>query len=97
MKKNAVKEAFTKWYKWECDTLCLLEQKFKELSEMGCIAYTNKVMQLIKDVDQELKHVTRYLLKYKAIDWDMPTIIMEQDELHECYYKKRNWYRYMLI
>ena len=87
-RKTAVKDAFMKWYEWESDTRALLEKKFKELTDMGCIAYANKVNQLINDVDQELKHVTRDLIKYKAVDWDMCMISMEQDEMHECYRQK---------
>lgn len=87
-RKSAVKDALMKYRDWECETLAFYEKKFKELSDLGCIAYTNKVMDLIKDVDEELKRITRLILKYKAVDWNMVLIEEEQEELHECYKKK---------
>lgn len=87
-RKSAVKEAFQKYYDWEYETLHFYECKFKELSELGCIAYTNKVMELIKDTDKELKHIARSIIKYKAADWDMTLIEEEQDAIHEHYKEK---------
>lgn len=87
-RKSAVKESFQKYYDWEYATLHFYEQKFKELSELGCIAHTNKVMELIKDVDLELKHISRCIIKYKAVDWDMTLIETEQDCIHEYYREK---------
>lgn len=87
-RKSAVRDALMKYRDWESETLTFYEKKFKELSDIGCIAYTNKVMDLIKDVDEELKRITRMILKYKATDWDMVLIEEEQDELHECYKNK---------
>lgn len=87
-RKTAVKDAFIKWHEWETETKSFLEKKFKELTEMGNIACANKVNQLICDVDQELKCITRKVLKYKSIDWDICVIEMEQDEMHE-YYKEK--------
>ena len=36
----------------------------------------------------ELKEADRLALKMHAIDYDMPTMILMQDELHECYREK---------
>ena len=36
----------------------------------------------------ELKEADRLALKMQAIDYDMPTMILMQDELHECYREK---------
>ena len=87
-RKNSVRDAFIKWHEWETQTKSFLEKKFKELTENGNIACANKVNELICNSDQELKIITRKVLKYKSIDWDMTYIEMEQDELHEHYKNK---------
>lgn len=87
-RKQAVKEAFEKWYQWECDTKEFLEKQFKKLTDNYKISDANKVNDLIKSVDQELKCVTRKMLEYKAVDYDMTYIMFQQDELHEHYKEK---------
>ena len=87
-RKQAVKEAMQKYYEWEEETLYIYEQAFKEMADLGKIAYTNKIMDLITKVDCELKKVCRCLLKYKAVDYDMTFIMQEQPELHEKYKEK---------
>ena len=87
-RKNAVKEALQKYYDWEQETLTIFENAFVEMSKLGKIAYTNKIMDLICDVDKELKCVCRMWLKYKAVDFDMVLIEEEQNELHEKYKNK---------
>lgn len=44
--------------------------------------------ELICDVDQELKYLTRKMLEYKAVDYDMDYILFQQNELHE-YFKEK--------
>lgn len=52
------------------------------------IAEANRVNQLICDVDQELKEVTRKMLEYKSVDYSLDYILYQQDELHEKYKEK---------
>jgi hypothetical protein len=87
-RKTAVKDALQKYYEWEQQTLNLYENYFVEMSKLGKIAYSNKIMDLICDVDKELKCVCRMWLKYKATDFDMTLIEQDQDELHKKYKNK---------
>ena len=40
-------------------------------------------------VDEELKYLTREMLEYKAVDYDMDYIMFKQNEIHECYKEKQ--------
>lgn len=87
-RKTAVKDAFEKWCEWEKDTKALYEKMFKKLTENGYIADANKVNELIKGVDNELKHLTRKMLEYKSVDYNMEYIMYQQDEMHSKYEEK---------
>lgn len=87
-RKTAVKEAFEHWYDWEKSTKEFYEGVFKQLTENAKIASANKINELICDVDQELKYLTRKMLEYKAVDYDMDYILFQQNELHE-YFKEK--------
>ncbi len=87
-RKAAVKEAFSKWYEWEKSTKEFYESKFKTLTDNNKIADADKVNCLVCAVDQELKVLTRKMLEYKAVDYDMSYIMYQQPELHE-YYKQK--------
>ena len=58
------------------------------MCDAGEIASACMVRRLVSDVDMELKEADRLALKMQAIDYDMPTMILMQDELHECYREK---------
>ena len=87
-RKNYVKKIYEDWYKWEKETKEFLEEQFKTLTENHKIADANKVNDLICDVDQELKRLTRKMLEYKAVNYDLNYIIYCQPEMHE-YYKEK--------
>lgn len=87
-RKTSVKDAFEKWLNWEKETKTLYEKLFKKLTENSYIADASKVNQLIQGVDAELKHLTRKMIEYKAVDYDMSYIMCEQDEMHNMYENK---------
>lgn len=84
-RRNKVRELYSKWKDWECDTKCFLEKSFKELVEIGAIASANKVNKLIFDVDMELKHLEREMIEYNSIGYDMVYIMEKQQEMHDYY------------
>ena len=88
-RKQAVHDAFEKWYSWEKETKEFYEKQFKILTDNGKIANANKVNELICKVDEELKYLTREMLEYKAVDYDMDYIMFKQNEIHECYKEKQ--------
>lgn len=83
-----MREAFEKWYAWEKETKEFYEKQFKILTDNYKIADADKVNELICKVDEELKYVTREMLEYKAVDYDMDYIMFKQDEIHDCYKEK---------
>lgn len=87
-RKNAVKDALEKWLDWEKESKELYERVFKQLTDNNKIAEADKINELILDVDKEIKLVTRKMLEYKAVDYDMEYILLQQDEMHEEYRKK---------
>lgn len=84
-RKQAVKQAMEKWYEWDKDTKDLYQKMFKKLTENGEIAAADKVNELVKRIDQEVKVLCRKYIEYKALDYDMQYIMFQQDELHEHY------------
>ena len=87
-KRSAVKSGMEMWTDWERKTKKLYEECYCALCEAGEIAASRKIRQLVTDVDMELKEADRLALKMQAIDYDMQTMILMQDELHECYREK---------
>lgn len=87
-RKQAVKDAFQKWYEWETETKEHYEMLFKRLTDNGKIAEADKINELILDVDEEIKRLTRKMLEYRSVDYDMAYILLQQDEMHEEYRKK---------
>lgn len=87
-RKQAVRDALEKWLDWEKETKELYERAFKKLTDNNKIAEADKVNDLILDVEDEIKRVTRKMLEYKAVDYDMQYILLQQDEMHEEYRKK---------
>ena len=87
-KRRAIKDSFVRWRAWEAETKKLYEQSYSNLCDLGEIAAACKVRDLISDVDMELKGVDRMHIKLESIDYDLPTITLCQDELHELYAEK---------
>lgn len=76
------------WLKWERETKSLYEMLYKEAFNLGYIADSCKIKELINDVDCELKKVEKYALNKKAIDYNITSIIAEQDKKHKKYKRK---------
>jgi hypothetical protein len=87
-RKNKVREIFTAWRDWEKSTKDFYQLKFKELTELDAIASANKVNELIKKVDDELKEAERCWLKWNASGWDMSLMIDKQMAIHDKYEEK---------
>jgi hypothetical protein len=87
-KRQAVKDGYLKWRKWELETLELYKKLHKELLELNEIADASKVECLICDVSQELKWIDRDILDLEAVDYDIVYIVECQKCLHEKYKKK---------
>ena len=87
-KRNAVRSGLEKWIAWEKETKELYERMYKELIEIGEVASACKIKRFLKNVDKELKKAQRYQLNKMAVDYDMVTIIGEQEKMHDDYKNK---------
>lgn len=88
VRKQAVERSFNEYQEWESETKELYSQYSIALMNLGCVADSNKVCELVTDVDQELKYLDRMLLKLKAISFDAIGVMEMQEELHEHYAEK---------
>lgn len=87
-RKTAIREAFEKWFDWEKSTKEFYESRFKQLTENSKIAEADKINSIIINVDQELKELTRKLIEYKSVDYDLSYILYQQESMHEYYREK---------
>ena len=84
-RRNAVKIMMEKWVEWERATKKLYQEMFKELCEINEIAAADKVKCYIYDVDEELKHAEKKLIKLESIGYDAVTIIDWQQPMYKKY------------
>lgn len=85
-KKTAIKNGMNIWHNWEKETKLLYEKMYKELMDINEVASAIFIKKCICDVDKELKQVERYVLNKIGMDYDLTTIISEQQEIH-CKYE----------
>lgn len=88
VRKQAVEKAFKEYQEWESNTKKLYSKYSIALMNLGCVADSNKICDLVSDVDMELKHLDRLFLKLKAMSFDAVGIMEMQEELHEYYREK---------
>lgn len=87
-KRQAVKTMTEKWVEWERNTKKLYQDMYKELFELGEIAAANKINCFICDVDEELKHAEKKLIKLETLGYDIGTIVNWQQPMYKKYKKK---------
>lgn len=88
-KRQAIKDLMNKWLLWEQDTKILYQQMYKELYELNAIADAEKIKYYIKDVDDELIHIEKQIIKLETIDYSINTIMSWQQSMYKKYKKKR--------
>lgn len=88
VRTQAIKRALEQYNDWECETKEFYESCAKALLEMGHIADFNKVNDLVKDVDMELKTIDRLCITLSSVGYNDVYIATIQDELHERYREK---------
>ena len=84
-KRQAVKDGVEKYVAWEQGTKDLYQRMYRELMEIGEVASAKFVCCFVKDVDRELKYAQKKHIKLKTADYDIGTILAEQDALHKKY------------
>ena len=77
-KKRAICEAYVKWRAWECGTRTFYEGYYKELMEQGEAAAACKVMELIRDVDEEIAGLDEEQIMLESMGYDLSVISGEE-------------------
>ena len=88
MRTQYIEKIFSDYCDWETASKQLYENCAKNLYELGMLADFQKVMELVDDVDCELKILERLYLEIKSVDYNEVYIATMQQELHEKYRKK---------
>lgn len=83
-----IEKIFSDYCDWETASKQLYENCAKNLYELGMLADFQRVMELVDDVDCELKILERLYLEIKSVDYNEVYIATMQPELHEKYRKK---------
>lgn len=83
-RKEAMRAALNEWLKWEEETLALYEECYSELLSNTKPSFSEFLVPYIKDVDEELAFIKEEILHKTAMDFDIVSILEEQDT-----YKKK--------
>lgn len=86
-KRSAVKSGLEAWTEWLHETKKMYEKCYCELCDIDEIAASCKVKELISRIDMDVKCADRLHIKVHSTDYDLPTIFLVQDDLHEKYDK----------
>lgn len=86
-RRTAVKELMTKWVEWERETKKVFQEARQALYNEGEIAAALELDQLILDVDDELIHAEKKLIKLESIGYDITEIIDWQQPMYKKYKK----------
>ena len=84
-RKNAIKDAFQLWRKWELDTKELYETAYKNLIDLNEISLALKVKRLIESVSEELECLNGHILELKSVDYSLDVIISMQTDIYNKY------------
>lgn len=84
-KREAVRTGLEKWVNWERETKKLYQEMYQEAMNIGEIASACEIRCLVKAVDKELKTVEQYWLNKEAIQYNLTSIISEQNKKYEEY------------
>lgn len=87
-RKNAIKDFMKKWVDWEKETKDLLSANYKELVEQGYIDEAMEIVKYLRDVSDELAHAREKQIDLEIMNYDMPQIIAEQEQLFDLYTNK---------
>ncbi len=84
-RQSGIKSAFEKWVKWERETKAIYQDAYLSLIEIGEPAAAEFVLQMVRDVEEELKHAESKHITLESVGYDLISIITRQDNLYEKY------------
>ena len=87
-RREAIIAGYEAWIKWEVDTLDLYEKCYEGAIESGRIPFSEFIKSYILDVEEELTYVKREQILKEAMNYDIVSIIEEQDKVYKFFKKK---------
>ena len=87
-RRNAVKSGLEKYIRWEKQVKAFLEEMYTQAFNQRYITLLIEIKKYICFVDEQIKEAQRKYLQIKATDYDLPTIVSEQQLLIKKYTKK---------
>jgi hypothetical protein len=87
-RQQYIEPSFQGYKQWEEETKELLSYCANELMYMGKMADFNEVMEMIEDVDKELEHLEKLMLKLKSVDYNIEYVMDMQEQLCDEYNEK---------
>ena len=88
IRRESVSTGLSEWIDWEKDTLHLYEDACQELFKLGDMVAYNFVNKYVDDTFKELIYAKNEQLSKKSMNYDMTSIIEEQDTYDKFYKKK---------
>ena len=84
-KRATTRTIMKQWVAWETETKQLFEKSYKEIEDPAAAL---KILQLLKEVENELRDATNKYIQLETVDYDIIFIEEEQAALHKKYKKK---------
>lgn len=92
-RRNAVKSGLEKYIHWEDQVKSFLEEMYIECINQRYVSLSLEIQKYLCYVEQQIKEAERKHLEIKASDYDLPTIVSEQQQLVKKYTKKLDFMR----
>lgn len=80
VRRQALEAALTEWINWESEAVDAYSVAFRELYDMGEIDAAFFIKKFLHDAEKELAFARQELLEKKAMDFDIVSIIEEQEK-----------------
>lgn len=82
-RRKAVSGSFDAWVDWESDTKATYQQAYDALMESGDVDAAAMVLDLVRDVSNELAEAEEMRLNLMVTSYDLPHMLELQDALAE--------------
>lgn len=88
VRAQAMKAALSEWIDWELDTVKLYSEMYKELMAINEVGSADFLNEYILDAEKEYIFAKNEMIKKTAMDFDITSIIEEQDAYERKFTKK---------
>lgn len=84
-KRAAIQDAYKQWLAWEQETKQLLNECYQQLYNLKQIYASEKIINLIQDVNEEIHGIKEAQINLESTNYDMVFILDAQDNLYKQY------------